>query len=875
MDKTFTPQNFEQKWYDVWMDNNLFAPSGDKDAEPYSIVIPPPNVTGALHLGHALDGTLQDILVRWKRMQGFDTLWIPGTDHAGIATQIKVEEHLKKETGKTRHDLGREEFLKLVWQWKDDYHKRITSQFKKLGVSCDWSRERFTLDKGCSEAVNEVFIQLYEKGLIYRGNYIINWCPRCKTALSDIEVEHIDKQGELWHIKYPIVDSNEYLVVATTRPETMLGDTAVAVNPKDERYAHLIGKKILLPITNRQIPIIADDYVDLEFGSGAVKITPAHDPNDFEMGTRHSLENIVVIDEDGVMTEKALHFKGMDRFECRKNLIAELDNKGLLIEIEDHDHSVGHCERCETIVEPYLSDQWFVKMKPLAEPAIKKVKDGETQFVPERFTKIYLNWVENVRDWCISRQLWWGHRIPAWYCGCGEVTVSKKEPVKCHKCNGTQLKQDEDVLDTWFSSALWPFSTMGWPEQTEDLKRYFPTSTLVTGYDIIYFWVARMIFTSIEFMDETPFDDVYIHGLIRDAEGRKMSKSLGNGIDPIEVIEKQGTDTLRFALITGIAPGNDTRFSQEKLDSSGNFANKIWNAAKFVLMNLEDFDGKEIEHNQLSLADNWILSRLNTTKAEVTKELERYELGNSAQAIYDFLWNEFCDWYIELSKPRLYGEDANQKQVAMWVLNHVLEETMKLLHPFMPYISEEIYSNLPYSKGYLITSSWPKVDNRFVDKKIEASFESIMEVIRAIRNIKSEMNVANNKDAEAIFLANDTEGFKVVKEGELYIKPLAGLKDLEISLSGKKPQKAMSKVVNIGEFYMPLAGLINIEEEIKRLQEDVKKLESEVTRVQKKLQNPGFVNKAPKQVVEKEKEKMENYNQKLLKVKERIKELKS
>ncbi|WP_353894266.1 valine--tRNA ligase [Proteinivorax hydrogeniformans] len=875
MEKTFTPQNFEQKWYNTWMDKNLFAPSGDKNAKPYSIVIPPPNVTGALHLGHALDGTLQDILVRWKRMQGFDTLWIPGTDHAGIATQIKVEEHLKKESGKTRHDLGREEFLKLVWKWKDDYHKRITSQFKKLGVSCDWSRERFTLDEGCSEAVKEVFVKLYEKGLIYRGNYIINWCPRCKTALSDIEVEHIDKQGKLWHIKYPIVDSNEYLVVATTRPETMLGDTAVAVNPKDERYSHLIGKKIVLPITNREIPIIADDYVDLEFGSGAVKITPAHDPNDFEMGKRHDLANIVVIDEDGVMTEKALHFKGMDRFECRKNLVAELDNKGLLIEIEDHDHSVGHCERCETIVEPYLSDQWFVKMKPLAEPAIEKVKDGKTQFVPERFTKIYLNWVENVRDWCISRQLWWGHRIPAWYCECGEVIVAKEEPTQCSKCNKTQLKQDEDVLDTWFSSALWPFSTMGWPEQTDDLNRYFPTSTLVTGYDIIYFWVARMIFTSIEFMDETPFEDVYIHGLIRDAEGRKMSKSLGNGVDPLEVIEKHGTDTLRFALITGIAPGNDTRFSQEKLDGSGNFANKIWNAAKFVLMNLEDFDGKEVKHSELTLADKWILSRLNSTKADVTKELERYELGNGAKAIYDFLWNEFCDWYIELSKPRLYGEDDRQKQAAMWVLNHVLEETMKLLHPFMPFISEEIYSHLPYSDGYLVTSPWPQKEEKLVDKQVETSFGSIMEVIRAIRNIKSEMNVANNKDAEAIILASDEENLEAIKQGELYIKPLAGLKDLVVKASGEKPQKAMSKVVNIGEVYMPLSGLIDIDEEIKRLHGEVKNLQSEVTRVEKKLQNPGFVNKAPGHIVVKEKEKMEDYKQKLHKVQQRIQELES
>ncbi|QNO13655.1 valine--tRNA ligase [Alkalicella caledoniensis] len=877
MEKVYNPSEFEDKWYKTWVEKELFKPSGDKDAEPFTIVIPPPNVTGVLHMGHALDNTLQDILIRWKRMQGFDTLWVPGSDHAGIATQIKVEEHLKKEENKTRHDLGREDFLDLVWKWKDEYHERITSQLKKLGVSCDWSRERFTLDEGCSEAVQTVFVELYKRGLIYRGKYIINWCPRCQTALSDIEVEHIEKQGNLWHIKYPLEDGSGFLVVATTRPETMLGDTAVAVNPKDERYKNFIGKNIKLPITGRIIPIVADDFVEKEFGSGAVKVTPAHDPNDFEIGRRHDLPSIVVIDESGVMTEEAMHYQGMDRFECRKALIKELADKEYLTHTEDHTHSVGHCERCSTVVEPYYSDQWFVKMKPLAEPAIAKVKDGEINFVPERFSKTYLNWVENVRDWCISRQIWWGHRIPAWYCDCGEIMVDKQTPQKCPTCERTQFRQDEDVLDTWFSSALWPFSTLGWPENTEDFKRYFPTSVLVTGYDIIYFWVARMIFTSLEFTDMPPFKDVYIHGLVRDSQGRKMSKSLGNGIDPLEVIDKYGTDTLRFTLITGIAPGNDTRFSEDKIEASRNFANKIWNAARFVLMNLEEFDLSQMDITKnLTLADKWILSRLNSTIENVNKELNRYELGNGAREVYEFLWNEFCDWYIELSKPRLYGENIEHKATAQSVLSHVLLETMKILHPFMPFISEEIYSHLPNKKEYLITEQWPEVNEKLMDKGMERQFNDIMEIIKAIRNVKSEMNVASKKDVEAVIVAKTTESYQDIIDGELYIKPLAGLKSLVVKQTlDSSIGKAVTQVVRVGEIFLPLSGLINLDQEIERLNKEVKNLDFEVERIEKKLSNPGFVNKAPKAVIHQEQSKLDEYRSKRQTVIERIEELKA
>lgn len=876
MEKVYDPKQFEDKWYQTWNQEGLFKPSGDKTKEAFTIVIPPPNVTGVLHMGHALDNTLQDILIRWKRMQGFDTLWVPGTDHAGIATQIKVEEHLKKEQNKTRYDLGREEFLQLVWQWKDEYHKRITSQLQKLGVSCDWSKERFTLDEGCSEAVRTVFVELYKRGLIYRGKYIINWCPRCHTALSDIEVEHIEKQGNLWHIKYPIEGSEDYLVVATTRPETMLGDTAVAVNPKDDRYKDLIGKNVILPITNRTIPIVADDFVETEFGTGAVKVTPAHDPNDYEIGRRHDLPSVVVIDEKGVMTKEALHYQGMDRFQCRKNIVAELDNSGFLIKIEEHNHSVGHCERCTTVVEPYYSDQWFVKMKPLAEPAIEKVKSKEIEFIPERFSKTYLNWVENVRDWCISRQIWWGHRIPAWYCECGEIVVEKETPKSCCKCGNKDLRQDEDVLDTWFSSALWPFSTLGWPEDTDDFKRYFPTSVLVTGYDIIYFWVARMIFTSLEFTEKRPFEHVYIHGLVRDSQGRKMSKSLGNGVDPLEIIEKYGTDTLRFTLITGIAPGNDTRFSEDKVEASRNFANKIWNAARFVLMNLEGFDVSKLDiSTNLTLADKWILSRLNSTIENVNKELGRYELGNGAKEVYEFLWNEFCDWYIEISKPRLYGDNQQHKNTALSVLVHVLTETMKLLHPFMPFVSEEIYSFLPTKEGYLITQSWPQIQQNLINQEIERQFADIMEIIKAIRNIKSEMNVASKKDVEAIVVAKTSSNYQDIVDGEIYIKPLAGLKSLTVKEAlASKVDKAVTQVVAAGEIFLPLAGLINIDQEIERLNKEIKNLDFEVERIEKKLNNPGFVNKAPQAVVEQEQSKMDEYKRKRSKVIERLEELK-
>ncbi|HHY61018.1 MAG TPA: valine--tRNA ligase, partial [Clostridia bacterium] len=724
--KTYSPKEVEAKWYRYWEENGYFHQDVDPDREAFSIVMPPPNVTGSLHMGHALDNTLQDILTRWRRMQGYNTLWLPGTDHAGIATQVRVEEEIAKE-GLSKYDLGREKFLERVWDWKHTYGNRITQQLRTLGASCDWQRERFTLDEGCSRAVREVFKRLYDKGLIYRGDYIINWCPKCQTTISDIEVEHHETQGHLWHIKYPLAGEDGYVVVATTRPETMLGDTAVAVHPEDERYRHFIGKTVILPLVNREIPVIADEYVDPEFGTGVVKITPSHDPNDFEVALRHNLPGLTVMDKQGRMNENAGPYQGLDRYECRKKIVADLEAQGFLLKVEEHQHAVGQCYRCDTVIEPMVSKQWFVKMKPLAEPAMRAVEEGRIRFVPERFTKIYLGWLENIRDWCISRQLWWGHRIPVWYCrDCEAEICALQEPEVCPKCGSKHLEQDPDVLDTWFSSALWPFSTMGWPEQTEDLKKFYPTSVLVTGRDIIFFWVARMIFMGLEFMQDVPFREVFIHGLVLDAQGRKMSKSLGNGIDPMEVIEQYGADTLRFMLITGNTPGNDLRFQYERLEGARNFCNKIWNASRFALMHLGDME-PGAPKERLELADRWILSRLNHTVRQVTNYLERYELGEAARELYDFIWSEFCDWYIELVKPRLYGKvTPESRATAQQVLWYTLSEILRLLHPFMPFISEEIWQHLPHREGSLMLEKWPEYREELQDSAAEKQMSLIM-----------------------------------------------------------------------------------------------------------------------------------------------------
>lgn len=854
--KVYDPAAVEGKWYDYWEKNGYFHAEVEKDKTPFSIVIPPPNITGQLHMGHALDNTLQDILIRWHRMLGHNTLWMPGYDHAGLATQIKVEEVLKKEEGKTRYDLGREEFLKRVWAWKDEYGDHIINQLKCLGVSCDWERKRFTMDEGCSEAVREVFVSLYEKGLIYQGSRITNWCVNCNTALSDIEVEHEDEAGRLWHIRYPVVgEEGTFLTIATTRPETMLGDTAVAVNPDDARYAHLVGKSLHLPLAGRIIPVVADSYVDLEFGTGAVKITPAHDPNDFEMGMRHNLESIVVIGMDGIMTEAAGKFAGQERYECRKNLVRELEAGGYLVKVEEHSHAVGHCQRCRTVVEPLVSKQWFVKMAPLVQVAVDCVEDGRTQFVPERFTKTYINWMDNIRDWCISRQIWWGHRIPVWYCEeCGEVIASRTDVVACTRCGGA-VHQDEDALDTWFSSALWPFSTMGWPQKTELLAQFYPTSVLVTGYDIIFFWVARMLVMGMEFMKEIPFEKVFIHGLVRDSQGRKMSKSLGNGIDPLEVIERYGADTLRFMLITGNTPGNDMRFYWERVEATRNFANKIWNASRFVLMNLEGYDEKAARA-PYTLADRWILSRLQHTEKEVTELLGRFELGEAGRLIYEFIWNEFCDWYIELSKPRLYNADSPaERAAAQYVVCEVLRSAMKLLHPYMPFITEEIWQCLPHEGDTIMTAAWPQYAEALVDEAAEESMLAIMEIIKAVRNMRSEVNVAPGRKVPAILLASD-ELKPVVSENEAYIRQLASVDELEILTdTAVKPDNAMTAVTRGIEVYLPLKGLIDVEKETQRLNKEIEGMAKELARIEGKLGNEGFLAKAPEAVVAKEKAK--------------------
>ncbi|MPW24692.1 valine--tRNA ligase [Alkalibaculum sp. M08DMB] len=874
MSTVYNPKEIEEKLYSHWESKGYFRPEINPKGDPYTIIMPPPNITGQLHLGHAFDGTLQDILIRWKRMEGYAALWLPGTDHASIATEVKVVEKIKNEEGLSKEDIGREEFLSRAWDWAGDYKKRITDQFKKLGASCDWSRERFTMDEGCSEAVKEAFIKLYDKGLIYRGNRIINWCPDCKTALSDAEVEYSEKEGHFWHIRYQIKDSNEFLVVATTRPETMLGDSGVAVHPLDERYKHLIGKTVILPLMDREIPIVGDNYVDMEFGTGVVKMTPAHDPNDFEVGLRHNLKQIRVMNDDATMNELAGKYQGQDRMEARHRIVEDLQTLGNLVEIEKHDHNVGACYRCDTIVEPIISRQWFVDMKPLADPAIEVVKNGTTRFIPDRFNKIYYNWMENVRDWCISRQLWWGHRIPAYYCDeCGEVMVAKKQPDTCSKCNSNSITQDEDVLDTWFSSGLWPFSTLGWPDKTEDLKKYYPTDVLVTAYDIIFFWVARMIFSGVEHTGETPFKDVYIHGLIRDSQGRKMSKSLGNGIDPLEVIDQYGSDALRFTIITGNAAGNDIRWSDDKVISNRNFANKIWNASRFVMMNIDEntLEQECIALDNLQNADKWIISRLNNIVTEVTDNMSKYELGIAAQKLYDFIWNEFCDWYIELVKSRLYKDTDKEydKVAAQYTLAFVLKNVLKLLHPFMPFITEEIYTNL-VNEETIMNAKWPIYMEELNFATEENEIELIMNTIKTIRNIRAEMNVIPSRKAEILITTQDKETENIILKGKEYIMSLANATNVKAVEKFEIPENVVSGVINGGEIFIPMSDLIDREKEIERLTKEKNNLEKEVERVTKKLSNKGFVGKAPENIIKQEQDKKEKYEKMLNNVMEML-----
>jgi len=879
MPTTYNPKEVEPKWSKKWVEGNLYKAGEKPDAPVFSVVIPPPNVTGMLHIGHALDFTLQDILVRFKRMQGTNTLWLPGSDHAGIATQTKVEQVLREQEGVTRYDLGREKFLEKVWEWKEHYARTIREQWDKMGFSLDYTRERFTLDEGLSRAVREVFVRLYRKGLIYRGKYIINWDPVSRTALSDIEVIYKEVQGNLYHLRYPLKDGSGHITVATTRPETMLGDTAVAVHPDDERYRHLVGKTLVLPIIGREIPIVSDEYVEMEFGSGAVKITPAHDPNDFEIGLRHNLPQVLVMDESGVMNENAGKYKGMDRFECRKQIVKDLQELGVLVKIEEHTHQVGHSERTGAVVEPYLSTQWFVRMKPLAEKAIEWQKSGRgVRFVPERFEKIYLHWIENVRDWCISRQLWWGHRIPAWYCGdCEHITVSVDEAKRCEACGSANVRQDEDVLDTWFSSALWPFSTMGWPEETEDFRRFYPTSVLVTGYDIIYFWVARMIFTALEFTDRIPFRDVLIHGLVRDAEGRKMSKSLGNGVDPLDVIDKYGADAMRFMISTSSTPGQDLRFRWERVEQARNFANKIWNASRFVIMNLEGYEPGPIDPDRLTTADRWILHRLNDAIRDVSRLLDQYDFGETGRVLYDFIWDELCDWYIEFSKLTLYGDDPAAKRNTQRVLVHVLDCTLKLIHPFMPFITEEIWQHLPLANQAesISLSDWPRPDGGYDNDGAVREMRLLMDIIRAVRNVRAEVNVPMSKKVQLQIRPSDGETLALLDRNRIYVERFCGTSELVMDPALPVPEKAMTAIVTGAELYLPLAGLIDIAQEIARLEKELNTLHFEVERIEKKLANPGFVSKAPAKVVEEEKAKLADYMEKREKVLQRIAELKN
>ncbi|MCD7755062.1 MAG: valine--tRNA ligase [Firmicutes bacterium] len=853
--KVYEPQQVESRIYKMWEDGGYFKPAGREGAKPFTIVMPPPNVTGQLHIGHAMDDTLQDMLIRFKRMQGYDALYVPGVDHAGIATQIRVEEELRKE-GLTRYDLGREKFLERVWAWKEQYGNRIVQQQKKLGVSCDWDRSRFTMDEGCSRAVREVFVSLYEKGLIYKGSRIINWCPHCVTALSDAEVEYVDKPGHLWHIRYPFADGTGEVVVATTRPETMLGDSGVCVNPNDARYQAIVGKTVILPLVNKEIPVVADDYAEMDFGTGCVKMTPAHDPNDFEVGLRHNLEIIRVLDDNGKVNENGGKYQGLDRYEARKQIIADLDAGGYLVKTEDYSHNVGTCYRCHNDVEPIISAQWFVKMQPLAEEAMRSVNDGEIRFVPERFTKNYMNWMRNIRDWCISRQLWWGHQIPVWYCDdCGHMTCTREDPTCCEKCGSTHIQRDPDVLDTWFSSALWPFETLGWPDDTEDLRKYYPTDVLVTGYDIITFWVARMIFSGLEHTGKAPFHTVLIHGLVRDDKGRKMSKSLGNGIDPLEMIDKYGCDALRMNMVTGNSPGNDMRFYVERCEAMRNFANKLWNASRYVLMNLADGAENALPDTaQLEIADKWVLSKLNTLISDVTENMEKYELGISVQKIYDFVWDTYCDWYIELTKARLYAEDDARKKTAMSVLVYVLDQLMRLLHPFMPFITEEIWQAIPHEGGALIAASWPQSSPALEFPAEEAHMEAVMDAIRAIRARRTEMNVPPSKKAALYVLTSKPQVFA---EGEDFIRRLAYADDVKLlDVEPENLQGMVAITTAEAKLYIPMGQLVDVQKELERIGKELEKARKNLAGLQSKLSNEKFISRAPEAVVNAERDKL-------------------
>ena len=871
--KTYDPKGIEDRIYQNWLDKKYFHAEVDRSKKPFTIVMPPPNVTGQLHMGHALDNTMQDILIRYKRMQGYNALWQPGTDHAAIATEVKVIQKLK-EQGIDKNDIGREEFLKHAWEWKEEYGGRIVNQLKKLGSSADWDRERFTMDEGCSKAVEEVFVKLYNKGYIYKGSRIINWCPVCKTSISDAEVEHVDQDGFFWHINYPIVgEEGRFVEIATTRPETLLGDTAVAVNPEDERYQDLIGKMLKLPLTDREIPVIADSYVDKEFGTGCVKITPAHDPNDFEVGKRHNLPEINIMNDDATINELGGKYAGMDRYEARKAMVADLDALGLLVKVVPHTHSVGTHDRCKTTVEPMIKPQWFVKMQEMAKPAIEALKKNELNFVPDRFDKIYLHWLENIRDWCISRQLWWGHRIPAYYCDeCGEVVVAKEMPKVCPKCGCTHFKQDEDTLDTWFSSALWPFSTLGWPDKTEDFDYFYPTDVLVTGYDIIFFWVIRMVFSAIEQTQKVPFHHVLIHGLVRDSQGRKMSKSLGNGIDPLEIIDQYGADALRLTLITGNAPGNDMRFYMERVEASRNFANKVWNASRFIMMNLEKAEVPgEMPKDQLTAADKWILSKVNTLAKEVTENMDKYELGIAVQKVYDFIWEEFCDWYIEMVKPRLYNDGDTTKSAALWTLKTVLVNALKLLHPYMPFITEEIFCTLQSEEESIMISKWPEFTKEWHFAEDEAAVEMIKEAVRGIRNVRTGMNVPPSKKAK-VFVVSESENVRnTFENGKVFFATLGSASEVTVQADRSGiDEDAVSAVLPEAVIYMPFAELVDIDKEIERLQKEEQRLTKELARVNGMLSNERFMSKAPESKVAEERAKLEKYSQMMDQVKERL-----
>ena len=871
--KTYDPKGIEDRIYQNWLDKKYFHAEVDRSKKPFTIVMPPPNVTGQLHMGHALDNTMQDILIRYKRMQGYNALWQPGTDHAAIATEVKVIQKLK-EQGIDKNDIGREEFLKHAWEWKEEYGGRIVNQLKKLGSSADWDRERFTMDEGCSKAVEEVFVKLYNKGYIYKGSRIINWCPVCKTSISDAEVEHVDQDGFFWHINYPIIgEEGRFVEIATTRPETLLGDTAVAVNPEDERYQDLVGKMLKLPLTDREIPVIADSYVDKEFGTGCVKITPAHDPNDFEVGKRHNLPEINIMNDDATINELGGKYAGMDRYEARKAMVADLDALGLLVKVVPHTHSVGTHDRCKTTVEPMIKPQWFVKMQEMAKPAIEALKKNELNFVPDRFDKIYLHWLENIRDWCISRQLWWGHRIPAYYCDeCGEVVVAKEMPKVCPKCGCTHFKQDEDTLDTWFSSALWPFSTLGWPDKTEDFDYFYPTDVLVTGYDIIFFWVIRMVFSAIEQTGKVPFHHVLIHGLVRDSQGRKMSKSLGNGIDPLEIIDQYGADALRLTLITGNAPGNDMRFYMERVEASRNFANKVWNASRFIMMNLEKAEVPgEMPKDQLTAADKWILSKVNTLAKEVTENMDKYELGIAVQKVYDFIWEEFCDWYIEMVKPRLYNDGDTTKSAALWTLKTVLVNALKLLHPYMPFITEEIFCTLQSEEESIMISRWPEFTEEWHFTEDEAAVEMIKEAVRGIRNVRTGMNVPPSKKAK-VFVVSESENVRnTFENGKVFFATLGSASEVTVQADRSGiDEDAVSAVLPEAVIYMPFAELVDIDKEIERLQKEEQRLTKELARVNGMLSNERFMSKAPESKVAEERAKLEKYSQMMDQVKERL-----